>query len=258
MLTGKAFGLLGLRPDASVDEVDRAFRRLAKECHPDLHPDDPTAAERFVALEAAHAEAVEAAAGRAERPGQWWHDPTTWATGGTGAHGAHGANGGNGGNGGHRAAAPPPTAPTPTAPTSAASRRARRALYWVIAGVLAVVAVCTWYATYSPADRAPNGTIAVDVADPVRGQVVSESGEVIAVDPSVTRGTSAGDRIEVFARGRAHTGERYDWRRFRQPSWGERFWFLFRSLSWLILVTGARYLRYQVLYERDRGRRWWW
>lgn len=248
MLTGEAFGLLGLRPDASVDEVDRAFRRLAKECHPDLHPDDPTAAERFVALEAAHAEAVEAAAGRADRPGQWWHDPTTWA------------NGGSGGNG---AAAPPrPPTPAPAAPPSAAAsrrtRRARRALYWVIAGVLAVVAVCTWYATYSPADRAPNGTIAVDVADPERGQVVSESGEVIAVDPSVTRGTSAGDRIEVFARGRAHTGERYDWRRFRQPSWGERFWFLFRSLSWLILVTGARYLRYQVLYERDRGRRWWW
>lgn len=251
MLTGEAFGLLGLRPDASVDEVDRAFRRLAKECHPDLHPDDPTAAERFVALEAAHAEAVEAAAVRADRPGQWWHDPTTWT------------NGGNGGNG---AAAPPrgpaPAPPAPAAPPSAAAsrraRRARRALYWVIAGVLAVVAVCTWYATYSPADRAPNGTIAVGVADPVRGQVVSESGEVIAVDPSVTRGTSAGDRIEVFARGRAHTGERYDWRRFRQPSWGERFWFLFRSLSWLILVTGARYLRYQVLYERDRGRRWWW
>lgn len=38
---------LGLHKDASEDDIRRAFRRLAKELHPDVRPDDATAAERF-------------------------------------------------------------------------------------------------------------------------------------------------------------------------------------------------------------------
>lgn len=38
---------MGVDRNASDDEIRRAFRRLAKELHPDINPDDKTAAERF-------------------------------------------------------------------------------------------------------------------------------------------------------------------------------------------------------------------
>ena len=40
------YALLGLPPDASREEVERAFRTLARQYHPDLNP-DPEAQERF-------------------------------------------------------------------------------------------------------------------------------------------------------------------------------------------------------------------
>ena len=39
--------VLGVRPDASDEEIRAAFRRLAKQFHPDLRPGDGTAARRF-------------------------------------------------------------------------------------------------------------------------------------------------------------------------------------------------------------------
>lgn len=41
------YEVLGVRRDASTDEVKRAFRRLALQYHPDRNPDDPQAAEKF-------------------------------------------------------------------------------------------------------------------------------------------------------------------------------------------------------------------
>ena len=35
--------VLGVGPDASQEEIKKAYRQKAKECHPDLHPDDPHA-----------------------------------------------------------------------------------------------------------------------------------------------------------------------------------------------------------------------
>ncbi len=41
------YEVLGVDRDASPGEIKRAFRRKARESHPDAHPDDPTAEGRF-------------------------------------------------------------------------------------------------------------------------------------------------------------------------------------------------------------------
>ena len=48
------YKVLGLERTASEDEVRRAFRKLAKEFHPDLHPGDKGAAEQFKKVSAAY------------------------------------------------------------------------------------------------------------------------------------------------------------------------------------------------------------
>ncbi len=49
-----ALGLLELPTDADGAAVKAAYRRLAKESHPDLNPGDSAAAERFRAIQAAY------------------------------------------------------------------------------------------------------------------------------------------------------------------------------------------------------------
>ena len=41
------YEILGVSRDASDKDIKSAFRRLARELHPDVNPDDPTAEERF-------------------------------------------------------------------------------------------------------------------------------------------------------------------------------------------------------------------
>lgn len=45
---------LGVAKNASEEEITRAFRRLAKTCHPDLHPGDKKAEEKFKRISAAY------------------------------------------------------------------------------------------------------------------------------------------------------------------------------------------------------------
>jgi hypothetical protein len=45
---------LDLGREISISEVNSAYNLLARECHPDLHPDDPLAEEKFKKLKNAH------------------------------------------------------------------------------------------------------------------------------------------------------------------------------------------------------------
>lgn len=48
------FEVLGVSRDASQDEIRKAYRRLARQHHPDVNPDDPQAEERFKELSQAY------------------------------------------------------------------------------------------------------------------------------------------------------------------------------------------------------------
>ena len=41
------YDVLGVSKTATEDEIKQAYRKLARQYHPDLHPDDKEAAEKF-------------------------------------------------------------------------------------------------------------------------------------------------------------------------------------------------------------------
>lgn len=48
------YDILGVSRNASDADIKKAYRKLAKELHPDLHPDDPRVSERFKDVSAAY------------------------------------------------------------------------------------------------------------------------------------------------------------------------------------------------------------
>ena len=52
-MAGDPYQELGVSKGASADEIKKAFRKLAKELHPDKNPGDKAAEERFKRITAA-------------------------------------------------------------------------------------------------------------------------------------------------------------------------------------------------------------
>ena len=48
------YKVLGVSPDASDEDIKKAYRRLAKKYHPDLNPGDPVAAKKMQQVNAAY------------------------------------------------------------------------------------------------------------------------------------------------------------------------------------------------------------
>ena len=48
------YEVLGVAEDADSKTISRAYRKLARQLHPDTHPDDPAAAETFKGVTAAY------------------------------------------------------------------------------------------------------------------------------------------------------------------------------------------------------------
>ncbi|CAM5294292.1 Chaperone protein DnaJ [Streptomyces californicus] len=101
------YAVLGVRRDASQDEIKKAFRRLARELHPDVNP-DPKTQERFKEINAAYEVLSDPQKKQVYDLGG---DPLS-------------ANGGGGGGAGGSEPAASATSPTSWTPSSATPRSA--------------------------------------------------------------------------------------------------------------------------------------
>lgn len=103
------YDILGVSPDASPDEVKKAYRKKARENHPDLNPNDPGAAERMNKINEAYDRIMnpekyeardrraQAAQGQAQRPGSNPHGGPFSGAGQGGGHSTGGTGYGQGG-----------------------------------------------------------------------------------------------------------------------------------------------------------------
>ena len=62
------FEVLGVARDADEETLTKAYRKLARQYHPDTHPDDPVAESRMKEVNAAYEQIKDIRAGRAPDP----------------------------------------------------------------------------------------------------------------------------------------------------------------------------------------------
>lgn len=81
----QCYAILGVAPEASPDDIKKAYRRLALQYHPDHHPDDKHALEKFREISQAYAVLTGkekpdlfVAKAAAHEPGS---DPDSWSDG---------------------------------------------------------------------------------------------------------------------------------------------------------------------------------
>lgn len=93
------YEILGVDKNATEDDIKKAYRKMARKYHPDLHKDDPTAADKFKEVNEAY-QTLSDAEKRAQYD-QFGHDAYEQAQkGGAGAGSGFGGFGGQGGFGG--------------------------------------------------------------------------------------------------------------------------------------------------------------
>lgn len=89
------YEVLGLQKGATEEEIKKAYRKKARECHPDLHPDDPSYVEKF--QEVNEANEILSDPEKRARYDQFGHagvDPNYGGGGGMGGFGGMGGMGG--------------------------------------------------------------------------------------------------------------------------------------------------------------------
>ena len=74
------YRVLGVSPDASDEEIKKAYRRLAKEYHPDRNPGDEAAAAKMQEINAAYEQIKNPTAANQKGYGGYGYDPfgDTW------------------------------------------------------------------------------------------------------------------------------------------------------------------------------------
>ena len=86
------YEVLGVQKNASQEEIKKAYRKLAKECHPDLHPNDKEAEARFRELNEAN-EVLSDPDKRARYDQFGFNDPMNGGAGGAGGFDTSGFGG---------------------------------------------------------------------------------------------------------------------------------------------------------------------
>lgn len=64
-----AYSVLGIQPGSDEETIKKAYRQKCKQYHPDLHPDDPGAEEKFKEVQAAYSEIMRQRSGGASASG---------------------------------------------------------------------------------------------------------------------------------------------------------------------------------------------
>lgn len=83
------YSVLGISPGADEETIKKAYRQKCKQYHPDLHPGDPTAEEKFKEVQAAYSEITHPQPQRQQQSGS---NPYGGGQTGYGGYGSYGGS----------------------------------------------------------------------------------------------------------------------------------------------------------------------